>query len=227
MIEFPLILLLTAFTYVTFQSQGAKSVRVSGVDLLLAHLNGEILSLTLLILPLLALAGMGVAIIARQAGGWTVDVAEAADRHGMRVILTFVAPQLLGFLLLTLIVPATSLGLLPYEAGQASLTASVGALNSDAMNLSWRVLVAVVAVGLGIVLARRGQGGLALFLAVFGLTAAHKELTVPSAPHSHHSESQPDPVLPRLQPADGGRGQLGRFRPRSDRHQPSDRRGSP
>jgi len=63
------------------------------------------------------------------------------------------------------------------------------------MNLFWRVLVAVAAVGLGIVLARRGQGGLALFLAVFGLTAAHKELTVPSAPYSHHSESQPDPAL--------------------------------
>jgi hypothetical protein len=98
------------------------------------------------------------------------------------VILTFVAPQLLGFLLLTLVLPTTMLGLVPYEVGQAFLTASVGALNSDAMNLVWRLLVAGLAVVLGIVLARRGQAGLALFLAVFGVTAAHKELTVPSAP---------------------------------------------
>ena len=45
------------------------------------------------------------------------DIAKAADRHALGVILIFVAPQLLGFLLLTLVVPATALGLAAHEAG--------------------------------------------------------------------------------------------------------------
>jgi hypothetical protein len=256
-LEFPLLLLLTSFAYITFQAQGAESVRISGVDLLLAHLNGEVLSLTLMILPLLALAGMSVAGFTRQAAGWTVDVAgrwlpgrvlraalaallawrlyevvlgaisrrettslgaaalayggvlgvplavllawllvmkaphlspppdtiaRAADRHALRVIFIFVGPQLLGFLLVTLVLPSTTLGLVPYEAGQSFLASVVGALNSDAMNLYWRLLVAGLAVAAGVVLARRDQRGLGLFLAVFGLTAALKELTVPDGP---------------------------------------------
>src|SRR6185436_5825249 len=85
------------------------------------------------------------------------DIAKAADRNALRVILTFVGPQLLGFLLVTLVLPITTFGLVPYEVGQSFLSASVGALNSETMNLVWRLLVAVLAVVAGVVLARRGQ----------------------------------------------------------------------
>jgi hypothetical protein len=287
-LEFTPLLLLTSVTFVTLQAQGAETWRITGIALLISHLNNEVLSLTLLILPLLALVGLSVAGFARQAAGWTVEVAGrwlsgwllrtvllalligrlrevgfeavsrvetssleaaalayggalgvplavglawllvrrsqprtdasedalspdpstahgggetagrpassssdllsadaiagAADRHALRVILTYAAPQLLGFLLVTLVLPSVVVGLLPAEVGQRYLASIVDALNSDAATFFWRLLVAGLAVVGGVLLARRGQSGLALFLAVFGLTAALRELTNPERP---------------------------------------------
>jgi hypothetical protein len=110
------------------------------------------------------------------------QIAGAADRHTLHLIVAFVAPQLLGFVLVTIILPAIALGLIPYEDGPALLGLMVGTLNATPVTLGWRLLVAGLAVGLGIMLARRGQAGLALFLAVFGLTAALRELTTPERP---------------------------------------------
>jgi hypothetical protein len=281
-LEFTPLLLLTSVSFVLFQQQGAEAWRVTGIALLLSQLNNEILSLTLLILPLLALAGVGVAAFTRQAAGWTTEaaarwlpgwvlrvalvallgwrlrevtlealrradtssvrdaalayggalgvllavgvawllvtraagrtdaphadaghpdaghdesaavraaglpaadeIAGAADRHTLQLIVAYVAPQLLGFVLVTIVLPVTALGLIPYEAGPALLGSIVGGLNATPVTLGWRLLVAGLAVLLGVALARRGHSGLALFLAVFGLTAALRELTAPDRP---------------------------------------------
>jgi hypothetical protein len=305
-LEYTPLLVLTSVTFVLLQQRGAESWRVTGIALLLSQLNNEVLSLTLLILPLLALAGVGVAGFAHQFAGWTTQVAgrwlpgwalraalvlllgwrlrevglealgridtsspgeaalayggalgvplavglawllvrratgragphagwpeptngaetteepeptngaeiaeehaltsgvttveepgltsgpEAAeeiageaDRHALRLIVAFVAPQLLGFVLVTLVLPAAALGLLPYELGPTYLGLIVAGLNSTPLMLGWRLLVAGLAVILGIVLARRRRSALGLLLVVFGLTAALRELTAPDRP---------------------------------------------
>jgi hypothetical protein len=286
-LEFTPLLVLTSVTFVLLQAQGAESSRISGSALLLGQLNNEVLSLTVLILPLLALVGMSVAGFARQAADWTVEagshwlpgwalraalalllgwrlrtvtlealsrvetssseaaalayagalgvplavglawllvtrvpliaktpqglsetpaasrltphppvsgrggapelpsadgVAEAAEAHALGLIGAYFAPQLLGFGLVTLILPALTMGLVPYDIGPAYLATIADAVNATGVALSWRLLVAGTAVVAGLVLARRGHRELALFLAVFGLTAALKELTVPDRP---------------------------------------------
>jgi hypothetical protein len=74
--EFIVLLLLVSATLVTAQTQGAETWKLTGVALLLGHLNGEVLSLTLLIMPLLLLVGMGFADFTRQVATWTVEIAE-------------------------------------------------------------------------------------------------------------------------------------------------------
>ena len=134
--EFTIVLLIVSAGFAALQAEGAETWRITGVALLLGHLNGEILSMTLLILPLLMVLGMGIADFTRQAATWTVEIVDSR-------LPAWISPWLLlGFVLWRLREVAGEVGArIDASSVEAAALAYAGGLATPlAVGLAWLVI---------------------------------------------------------------------------------------
>ncbi|MGQ9903082.1 MAG: hypothetical protein ACUVRU_01840 [Anaerolineae bacterium] len=80
-IEFSVLLGLVSLTFLFPQAQGVADWRISGTPLLVSKVNGHVLTLSALILPLLLLVGLSMANFTYMAAGWTVRIVQDRLPH--------------------------------------------------------------------------------------------------------------------------------------------------
>jgi hypothetical protein len=102
--------------------------------------------------------------------------AGAGERLALPLILASNGAQLVAFAGLWI-----SLGLLPLLTVVGPLSGAADRFGKEAA-VPWAIAVDILAVAAAVVLARRGQRGPALYLAIFGLLALWFELTTPGRP---------------------------------------------
>lgn len=153
---------------------------------LLAHLGA-------LSVPL-AVALVWWIVVGRRGAAGRVDpaaVVKAVQRRAMPLILAYLFPQMAQFFLGIL---AIALAIYPVDwvlPAVQQLSGVVGLLGSDQGRLPWQLLIDGLALAAALPLARRGHGGLALYLGIFGLLSLRTELTAPDRPLSFLSAEGP------------------------------------
>ena len=86
-LEFAIVFVLVSWEFVLTQSQGVEAWRVSGVPLVLGFLGTGILSFSILVTPVLYLAGTGMGEFALRVADWSVAIVDRFPRWAPRLVL--------------------------------------------------------------------------------------------------------------------------------------------
>ena len=129
-VEFGIMFVVVGSTFVLVQLQGVESWRLSGVPLVLAYLGDEVLSYSLLITPLLLLAGQGMAEFALSLADWGAASAAQLPRLGPRLLLAGLLGWRLRDVLLGVVEHlnggAGATWLVPYGVGLLMVLVTIG-----------------------------------------------------------------------------------------------------